>query len=116
MYDSFTLVHSLLLFIPRITSPIKQLRKTLIQKTKKMLPISISRNLKMVELPMYNIGGIYDKIPHDKIPHDKIPRDKIPHDKIPHDRIPHDKIPRAGPNIRQTRKCVRYYIRLCALL
>ena len=25
-------------------------------------------------------------------------------------------IPRAGPNIRQTRKCVRYYFRLRALL
>ena len=55
-----------------------------------------------------------DKIPQilwvPKIENDKIPRDKIPHDKIPHDRIPHDIISRAGPNIRQTRKFLRYYI------
>ena len=54
--------------------------------------------------------------PKEKFTSDKISLDKIPYDKILHDRIPHDKIPRAGPNIRQTRTCVRYYIRLRALL
>ena len=51
-----------------------------------------------------------------KSPMKKSPGDKIPHDKIPHDRILHVKIPRAVPNIRQTRRCMRYYNRLRALL
>ena len=55
--------------------------------------------------------GIGSKSPSDKIPHEK-----IPHDKISHDRILHVKIPRAVPNIRQTRRCMRYYNRLRALL
>ena len=56
------------------------------------------------------------KSPVTKAPMTKSPSDKIPHEKIPHDRIPHVKIPRAGPNIRQTRMYVRYYIRVRALL
>ena len=35
MFDIFTLVHCPLLFIPRMTSPVKQLIKTRIQNTKK---------------------------------------------------------------------------------
>ena len=51
-----------------------------------------------------------------KSPMKKSPGEKIPHDKISHDRILHVKIPRAVPNIRQTRRCMRYYNRLRALL
>ena len=60
------------------------------------------------------------KSPREKFTCDKIPQilwvPKIENDNIPRNKIPHDRIPRAGPNTKQKRKYVRYYIRLCALL